>query len=216
MKEMRRSSSSLPIAMEQGVVIVFTHPSKRSGSFLSAVEATYLAAWKKNKKYADLAAQGRMNRYRKMESTEISILHIRSGLLLQDRLPLWQEERQLTPVVFNSPFFALNLPFFVLLFCCSKADPAQQQSVSGRWLLLLMDSCPYLQNQHCRWNSENSNVLCLWSLNAGPVVEVLWKEVCILWSVKPTIDSLQQKQKYQQWTPKGVLSLPPKRNKWWL
>lgn len=66
---------------------------------------------------------------------------------------MWQEERQLIPVFFNSPFFALNLAFFVLSFCCSKADLAQQQSVSGRWLLLLMDSCLYLQN-HCKWNQK--------------------------------------------------------------
>lgn len=69
-----------------------------------------------------------------MESTGISVLQIRSGLPLQDRLPVWHDAKQLTLMVFNSQFLALNFASFVLLFCCSKANPAQQQSVSGRWL----------------------------------------------------------------------------------
>lgn len=116
-----------------------------------------------------------MNWQRKMESTEISILHIRSGLPLQDRLPVWQEARQLTPVVFNYQFLALNFAPFVLSFCCFKANPAQQQSVSGRWLPFLMDSCPHLKNQHrkCLQKILTCFACGVWTW----VIEVLWEEV---------------------------------------
>lgn len=44
------------------------------------------------------------------------ILHIRLGLPLQNRLLTRQEARQLTPVVFNFQFLALNYASFALNF----------------------------------------------------------------------------------------------------
>lgn len=44
------------------------------------------------------------------------ILHIRLGLPPQDRLPVQQQARQLTPVGFNSQFLALSYASFALNF----------------------------------------------------------------------------------------------------
>lgn len=191
--------------MGWGAVTVFSFPSERSGSIPRAVEAAYVAARTK----ADSAAQDRMNWWRRTENTVISILHIRQDFPLQNRLPAWRQARQLTPVVFNSQL----LPF-VLSFCCSKANPAQQQSGSGRWLPCLMDSCPHLKSRH--HNCLQKFLMCFACGVWTQVKEVLQEDVCTVRAVKPATDSLQQNQKCQWLAPKGVMSRPPRERKWWL
>lgn len=139
----------------------------------------------------------------------ISILHIRQDFPLQNRLPVWRQARQLTPVVFNSQL----LPF-VLSFCCSKANPAQQQSGSGRWLPCPMDSCPHLKSRH--HNCLQKFLMCFACGVWTQVKEVLQEDVCTVRDVKPATDSLQQNQKCQWLAPKGVMSRPPRERKWWL
>lgn len=208
---MRKSSSSLAAAVERGIVIVFTIPSKRLRSIPSAVEATHLAAWKKKSRFGSTG----QNELIKKDGKHWDIYfthHIRTPTAGQASCVTGG--KAVNPCGFNSQFLALKL--HPLYFHFTAPKPIQHNSNQS-----LADDCPSWWTAVHIWKMSTTNAFRRF-LCALLVESELRSWKCYRGKFLPSELSNQQQTRCSRnrnvngKLQKGVLPPPPQGKKWQL